>query len=181
MMQEDDREAEARLREQLMAMDRDALGQVYDQFYSRIYKYVSFRINDQQNVEDLTSEVFTRLLASLNKGRAPEKLQAWLFGVANNVVTDHYRSTNRATWSEINEQMASTAASPDEQTDFALIRERLRKGLHKLNSDQQHVLALRFGYGMPIKEVADQMGRSIGAIKMLQARAIAALTKEVEE
>lgn len=180
-MQEDDKEVEARLRERLRALDRDALELVYDRFFLPIFKYVSFRINDQQTVEDLTSEVFTRLLASLHKGRVPEKLQAWLFGVANNVVIDHYRATNKASWSQISEQMASTAASPDEQTDFALLRDKLRKGLHKLNPDQQHVLALRFGYGMPIKEVADQMGKSIGAVKMLQARAVAALSREVDE
>ncbi len=172
-------EIEGQLKQRLLAKDPESLAYVYDQFYSPVYRYVSFRINDKQTVEDLTSDVFTRLLASLDKGRVPDKLKGWLFAVANNAVIDHYRKSGRIQWSGITEDMASSAESPAAETDKSLLNDMLREGLHKLNPNQQHVLALRFGYGMPLAEVAEQMDKSVGAVKMLQARAIAALAKEV--
>lgn len=171
---------EEQLRERLLAKDPESLAYVYDAFYVPIYRYVSFRINNEQTVEDLTSEVFARLLTSLDKGRAPNSLKGWLFGVANNVVTDHYRKGSRISWSGITDEMPSSAETPAAATDKSLLAEKLRKGLHKLNPEQQHVLALRFGYGMPLRDVASQMNKSVGAIKMLQARAIAALAREVK-
>ncbi len=168
-------------RDRLLSMDSDVLAQVYDQFYPPLYRYISFRINDPQTVEDLTSELFTRFLTSLQRGKAPDNLQAWLYKVARNIVIDHYRASKKTQWDEISDNIASDTDSPDMLTDKTLRNEQIRRGLHHLNETQQHVLTLRFGDGMAIKDVAKLLGKSVGAIKMIQARAIAALGREVQQ
>ena len=71
----------------------------------------------------------------------------------------------------------SDTDTPEGQVEAALIRQELREALKELTEDQKNVIALRFGYEMPIKEVAETMGKSEGSIKMLQARAVMTLAR----
>ena len=79
------------------ALDPEALSQVHNEYYRPIFRYVSFRVGDHKAAEDLTSEVFTRLLSALRDKTAPQNtLRGWLYGVAARVVSDHYRRQARA-------------------------------------------------------------------------------------
>lgn len=183
-MRQDDRhhsaETDAHLLAQLRNLESEALTQVYNRYHTPIYRYISFRVDDKQTVEDLTSEVFTRLLAALQKGKVPRNtLKGWLFGVAGHVITDHYRQKNRWKWTALTDFLTDSADSLDRQMSQLMDKDHLRKHLKSLNQTQQHVLALRFGYGMSIREVAKSLNKSEGSVKMLQARAIAALAREM--
>ena len=158
------------------ALDQDALATIHDQYYEPIYRYVAYRVSDPQTAEDLTSEVFMRLLKALREKNAPNKtLQGWLYGAASYIVKEHYRDKKKHNWYELEDKVVNYSDNPAEQLETKAIREQLVTLVGDLTEDQQNVLALRFGFEMPIKEVAETMGKSIGSVKMLQVRAIAAI------
>jgi RNA polymerase sigma-70 factor (ECF subfamily) len=97
--------------------------------------------------------------------------------VAARVVSDHHRQHYRAPQVELDESIVSKEAGPAETVEALLTRENLREAMLQLTAEQQDVIALRFGYDMPIQEVARTLGKSEGAVKQLQARAIAALAR----
>ncbi len=162
------------------ALEKEALAEIHNRYYAGIYRYISFRVDDLHTVEDLTGEVFLRLLTALRDRTAPQNtLRGWLYGVASNIVKEYYRKKKRANQTELDESVPSSGKSLDERLEAQLIRENLQAVMKDLTEDQQNVLALRFGFEMPIREVAQTMGKSEGSIKMLQARAIAALSRRV--
>lgn len=159
-------------------LDPEALAQIHDTYYTPIFRYVTFRVNDRQTAEDLTSEVFTRLLSALRDKNAPQNtLRGWLYAVAARVVSDHHRQRYRAPQVELDESLVSKEAGPAEVVEAMLTRADLKQAIAGLTEEQQNVIALRFGFDMPIQEVARTLGKSEGAIKQLQARAIAALAR----
>lgn len=163
-----------------IALDEDALTHIHDQYYDRVYRYIAFRVNDLHAVEDLTGDVFIRFLTAIRTSSAPKNsLPGWLFGTANNVVKEHYRRKKREQWVELDERITNTNQSLAQETDVTLLKEELHRAVMNLTEDQQRVLALRFGFVMPIAEVAETMNKSAGSIKMLQARAIASLTRKL--
>ena len=171
---------EMKLLQRARSLDQDALAEVHNRYYDSIYRYIAFRVNDAPTAEDLTSEVFLRLLNALRDKSAPQNtLRGWLFGVASRVLKEHYRSKKRDGFTMLHEDIPSTEHSLDRQVDAILRDENLQAVMGSLTEDQQNVLALRFGFGMPVQEVADTMGKSEGSIKMLQARAIAAISQRI--
>ena len=158
------------------ALDREALSQIHDQYYDSIYRYISFRVSDEQSVEDLTSEVFTRFLSALHKkiGR-PKCIRGWLFGTACHVVKEYYRSQRRSNLVSLDESLADQARGPEQSTLDRWTRRKLRDAIQDLTEDQQNILALRYGYDLSIQEVARTVNKSEGSVKMLQMRAISAL------
>jgi RNA polymerase sigma-70 factor (ECF subfamily) len=167
---------------QARALDQEALGRIHERYYPAIYRYISFRVDDLETVQDLTSEVFTRFLAALRKrlGR-PNSIGPWLYGTASRVVKEHYRRRSR--WAEValDESIGVEQMGPDEGTEEMWTRRELREAIQGLTKDQRTVLALRFGGDLPIKEVARLMEKNEGAVKMLQVRAISALARHVME
>jgi len=158
------------------SLDQEALAIIHDQYYKPIYRYIAYRVSDPQNAEDLTSEVFIRLLNALRDKHAPQNtLRGWLYGVASRVVKEHYRDKKKHNWSELEDNVVNHSDNPAKLFENKIVKERLVTVMHDLTEEQQNVLALRFGYEMPIKEVADTMGKSVGSVKMLQARAIASI------
>jgi len=162
------------------ALDQEAIAQIHDAYYVTIYRYIAFRVDDVQTVEDLTSEVFIRFLSALRDRHAPQNtVQGWLFGTASNVVKEHYRAQRRQRLTELDESMPGEAPGPDQNASANMAKEQLRQAMRDLPEGQQQVLALRFGYGMRHKEVAKTLGKSEGSVKMLQVRAIAALARKL--
>ncbi len=164
------------------AFDPDALVAIHDMYYKPIFRYIAFRVGDRDVAEDLCSEVFTRLLIALrdrNASAPRNTLRGWLYGVAARVVSNHFRAHYRAPQVELDESIASKEADPADMVEATLTQQDLAQAMAKLTEEQQNVIALRFGYDMPIQDVARLMGKSVGAIKQLQARAIAALARKM--
>ncbi len=160
------------------ALDQDALAQIHERYYTRVYRYIDYRVQDVQAVEDLTSDVFVRFLKAIrDRHLPPNSIEGWLIGVAKNVLKEHYRRNRRDNWSALGEEEASSLPTPAEAVDKNLMNEQLREAMEELTEDQQQVLALRFGFEMPLKQVAEAMQKSEGSIKMLQVRAVASLTR----
>lgn len=160
------------------ALDNDALAEIHNAYYTAIHRYISLRIGDEQTVEDLTSEVFMRFLNALRDKSAPRNtLRGWLFGVASRVVKEQYRQQKRTRHDELNESLPSRGQLPEQEVSQRLLRQRLMQVMDRLTEEQRDVLALRFGFEMPIREVAETMGKSEAAVKMLQARALTTLSQ----
>jgi len=169
---------EQRLLTGVRQLDPDTLTEVHDLYYPAIFRYIAFRVGSQETAEDLTSEVFARLLNAVRERSAPQNtLRGWLYGVASRVVADHHRKQYREDRIKTLEIDSTGSADPADIVSNKLTVAALASALTGLTKDQQEVIALRFGYGMPIREAADVMGKSEGAIKQLQARAIASLTR----
>lgn len=164
------------------ALDQDALAVIHETYYAAMYRYISFRVDDLHTVQDLTSEVFTRFIAALRKRLGqPRSIGPWLYGTASRVVKEYYRDRKRWDLVAIDESMAAEQMGLDESLDQAWARRELHEAIQELTEDQQTVLALRFGGGLHIREVARLIKKSEGAAKMLQARAISALASRMVE
>ena len=160
------------------SLDQDALAQVHELYYDAIYRYMTFRVNDLQTAEDLTSEVFIRFLHAIQNKSAPQKtIKGWLFGTASLILKEHYRKKKRTQLTELDDDFPGEWIAPTEDMEAQEGETALRQALADLTEEQQQVLALRFGYELPIRDVAETMNKSEGSVKMLQVRAIAALTK----
>lgn len=171
---------EIELLHRVRSLDQDALAEVHDRYYVAIYRYIALRVHDVKTAEDLTSEVFLRLLNALRDHTAPQNtLRGWLYGVASYVLKEHYRQKKRDNYTPLHEDIPQATENLDQQIDSRLAIENLQIVIQGLTEDQQNVLALRFGLGLPIREVAQTMGKSEGSIKMLQARAITAVSQRV--
>jgi RNA polymerase sigma-70 factor, ECF subfamily len=161
-------------------LDPDALARIHETYYTSIFRYVAFRVGDHATAEDLTSEVFTRLLTALRDKHAPQNtLRGWLYGVAARVVSDHHRQSYRAPQVELDEELVSADHDPADIVDRKLTQESVKRAMQDLTEEQRHVLSLRFGSDLPIQEVARALGKSEGAVKQLQARAVAALARQL--
>jgi RNA polymerase sigma-70 factor (ECF subfamily) len=160
------------------ALEPEALTQVHHTYYVPIFRYVFIQVGDMETAEDLTSEVFIRLLKALRDHTAPQNtLRGWLFSVANIVVKDHFRKQYRAPQTTVDDSLPSAEAGPDQVVETKLMNQKLQAAVTTLTEEQRQVIAMRFGYEMPVEAVAQTLGKSAGAVKMLQARAISALTR----
>ncbi len=161
------------------AFDQEALAVIHDRYYQAIYRFLSFRVADRQTAEDLASEVFIRFLSALRDRNAPPNtIRGWLFGAARNVLKEQYRHQRRLNLAELDETISGND-TPEKRLMERVDKDELRRAIGELTAEQQDVLALRFGYEMPIKDVAETVNKSEGSVKMLQARAIAALTRRL--
>ena len=160
--------------------DPQVLAQVHDAYYPAIFRYIAFRVGDHETAEDLTSEVFTRLLDAVSDRNAPQNtLRGWLYRVASNIVADHHRRNYRIRQVELGNDIRSDVVDPAEALSSKQVLAELSEALTELTEDQQNVISLRFGYEMAIRDVAKLMGKSEGAVKQLQARAVAALSRKM--
>lgn len=174
--------SEKRLLERAKAYDSAALAKLYDQYAPRMYAYIYRRVGDPALAEDLTSELFVRMLRAIQNDRAWRRsFSAWLYRAAHNLVVDHYRRQHPQQPVVLDEMVASADDNPATAVEQSLAAEQLRKALVKLTWDQQQVLALRFGEGLRTRKVAQIMGKTVGAVEALQRRGVAALRRIMEK
>lgn len=163
-------------------LDPESLAEAHDAYYPAIFRYVAFRVGNHQVAEDLTSEVFARLLNAVRDRNAPQNtLRGWLYRVASNVVADYHRKQYKVEHTELTDTIEGNSAGPAEAAVKRQTLDELYHALTELTKDQQEVIALRFGYEMPIRDVAQTMGKSEGAVKQLQARAVTTLSRKMSD
>jgi len=166
----------------LQNLDSQAIGAIYDKYFSEIYRYALYRIGDPTLAEDIASDVFVRLLESVQGGRPPQtNLKGWLIGTASHIVTDHLRKKYRRPEDEIPESLPDSGPSITAEVDQREQNRIVNDAYSQLTPEQQHVLALRFGQGYSLEETATFMNKNVNAVKALQFRALAALQREVGE
>jgi RNA polymerase sigma-70 factor (ECF subfamily) len=148
--------------------------ELYDRHFHRVYVYVLRRVRNREDAEDITSEVFHRALANLHKYEWRNiPFAAWLYRIAAHALVDRHREDAR----RLDEDPPDVApADPDFERQVTLFQL-----VDRLPSDQRRVIELRFGEGRSIQEVAGLLGKTDGAVKQLQRRALERLRTALEE
>jgi RNA polymerase sigma-70 factor (ECF subfamily) len=173
---------DSNLLERAREYDAQALAEIYDRYAESIYRYAYRFVGDASLAEDLTSEVFLKLLQVLGTSRAPqEQLQGWLYRVARNLAVDWFRQQAKGVHISLNEELTPDGDSPATRLEEQQLHQDLRDAISKLTPSQQQVIVLRFGEGRKIREIGHLMGKSEGSIKVMQYRAMKRLRKLLEK
>lgn len=177
-----DRKREKALIKAAQRGDTNAFAQLYRAYVDKVYRYIFFRVESAETAEDLTSDVFLRMVESLPtyQDRAIPLL-VWLYRIAHARVIDHYRrSSVRRT-----EDIDTVDIRVDVDLDLPLVQaytaEHIREAMRTLTEPQQQVIMLRFIEGFNLEQTAQWMGKTVDAIKAMQYRALQALAQALKQ
>ncbi len=164
--------------------DTEAFGALYDHYSPAVYRFIYYRVSAQMLAEDLTSETFFRALRSMARFQWQGKdFGAWLTTIARNLVVDHYKAARtrlERTTDDLTDRQ-EVVAGPEEEVLSGLTNEILHETMRKLPTEQQECLVLRFLNDTSIAETALALGKSEGAVKQLQLRAVRNLARLLPE
>ena len=168
-------EADERRLVEAAQQDRAHFGAVYEKYFEVVYAYVARRVRDRAATEDLTSEVFRKALAHLPRFKwtgAP--FASWLFRIASNLIADRAKRKAKISASSEEVELIPQASRQDSQSGLEDVERQaqLFRLVNGLPEDQRRVVALRFAEDKSIKEISNELGRSEGAVKQLQFRAL---------
>jgi RNA polymerase sigma-70 factor (ECF subfamily) len=181
-----------RLKEQYLFLklratrDPEVFGKLYDIYVDQIYRFVYFKVSSKEEAEDITAEVFLKTWQYINEmgANAIDNLQAFLYQTARNAVIDFYRTRgqkeeliNRDETKE--EQLKIEIVDPKqdlvEKVQLSSDIEEVKKALQKIKEEYREVIILRFVEELSVKETANVLGKTEGAVRVLLHRAIATL------
>ena len=171
---------ERRLIERAKQGDLTALGALYNLHVDRIYQYALYRTGDDQTAEDIAAEVFLRAIESIgNYEDQGVPFAAWLYRIAHARVVDFWRSSKRHQTAPLEDPLLQEElSSQDDGIDIDFLQHRLlATALRQLTDDQQNVIVLKFRQGLSNAEIAQVLGKTEGAVKALQWRALEALAR----
>ena len=154
--------------------DPSRFADLYEQNFYRVYAYVVRRVGDRHQAEDLTADVFREALAGIRKFEwRGLPFAAWLIGIASRVVADYWKTSGREIGNPMKEAEATVPADAEDSTLLFQLVDRLPEA-------QFRVIHMRFVEQKSIREIAQELGRSEGAVKQLQLRAIESLRAQME-
>jgi RNA polymerase sigma-70 factor, ECF subfamily len=157
-------------------VDAEAFGLLYDRYCDRIYRYVHRRLHDHEAAEDVTAEIFMKALKAVDTYRpAIAPFSAWLYRIASNAVIDHARARRITISLGVTPDAADLAAPVDELVLNRVEAERVWRVVDQLGPAQRMAILLRYGRDLPIADIAQRMGRTNGAVKLLLNRGLAAV------
>lgn len=155
-----------------------ALAQIYDTYSPGLYRYAARLLGDVDVAEDCVAETFSRFLHALHAGRGPESyLQAYLYRIAHNWITDYYRRQPPPSLPLEAGRNLPGGDDPGYEAFKNLQAQEVRAALQQLTPDQRQVVMLKFLQGWENDQVAAALNKPIGAIKSLQHRALHALRR----
>jgi RNA polymerase sigma-70 factor (ECF subfamily) len=166
--------------ERAQAGDRGALEELYLMHFDRIYSYLHMSVGNRHDAEDLTTQTFLKMLESIGKFRfqsAP--FSAWLFRIAHNLAMDHFRAARRWQPEEEVPEPAEQEPSAEAAALQSIGRQSMLELIEDLSPEQQQVLTLKFVFNFANADVATILGKTEGAIKSLQHRALVSLQKQI--
>jgi RNA polymerase sigma-70 factor (ECF subfamily) len=164
--------------------DAEAFGQLYDHYVTGVFRFVYYRVGSQQLAEDLTSETFVRGLRAIQRFNWQGKdFGAWLTTIARNLIADHFKSSRSRLEivSETIPEGKTHAPSPEQEVLSLISNEMLFAAVASLPPEQRDCILMRFIQGLSIAQTAAALGRSEGAIKQLQLRAVRSLAKSMPD
>ncbi|WP_438318371.1 RNA polymerase sigma factor SigX [Sporosarcina sp. FA9] len=166
-------------------MDDSVFHRLYEQYHSDVFKFLIYLTRDRDLAEDLSHEVYVRVMRAYSgfEGKSSEK--TWLFSIAKNVAIDHFRKNSvrrkhlfdKFDWEK--SELVSTGILPDES---AVLNEEMKELLHQLDlctGDQKVVVIMRYFNDLSIAETAEVLGWTEGKVKTTQHRAIKVLQRKM--
>jgi len=153
--------------------DPSRFGELYEENFARVYAFIARRVLNRQEAQDLTSDVFQRALGNLHRFEwRGVPFVGWLYRMAANAIADHYRQKSR----ELPWEQPEITSDEMEQAER---RASLSRCVDRLPQEQRRVIVMRFMEERSIREIAGELGKSEGAIKQLQWRAMQKLRAEM--
>jgi len=167
--------ADERLLIEAAQRDRARFADIYEEYFALVYAYVVRRVRDRSIAEDLTSDVFHKALANLPRFKwtgAP--FASWLFRIASNLIADRAKRKAKTPATSEDIELIPQDSRKDSQSSLEDVERQaqLFRLVDGLPEDQKRVVALRFAEDKSIKEISNELGRSEGAVKQLQFRAL---------
>ncbi|MHB8395332.1 MAG: RNA polymerase sigma factor [Candidatus Dormibacteria bacterium] len=161
--------------------DPEYFGTLYDQYFPQIYRYVASRVRSQDLAEDITSEVFFKALRAIGRYRQTgHPFSAWLYQIAVNAITDHYRSRRRTEESIDESPEISDGSTPVDEDVAQRMGAHDIWGLIEALPEQQRVaMTLKYGEDLRLAEIGVIMGKTEGAVKLLVFRGTATLRQRL--
>jgi RNA polymerase sigma-70 factor (ECF subfamily) len=170
--------SERSLLERARLLDEEALAEIFDCYHDGIYRYALRLLGDPELAREAMSETFRRYLSALQRGVGPEQfLQAYLYRIAHNWITDSYRSKTPPSLPLDPLLPADPDGEPPNQFAQAQERQRLRNALALLTPDQRQVIALKYLEQWENEQIAQALDKPVGAVKSLHHRGIQALRR----
>jgi RNA polymerase sigma-70 factor, ECF subfamily len=173
-----DREEERRIVLKAVERDQEAFAQLYDRHVVRIYRHIYYMVSDSTTAEDLTAQTFLKAWEAIDRYKergAP--IVAWLLRISHNLTVSYLRS--KRDHSELDETFLDSkmTRNPEEALEQASDEKSMREAVLKLRDEQRQVIMLRFVEEMDYREVADIIGKSVPAVRVIQHRALGNLRK----
>jgi RNA polymerase sigma-70 factor (ECF subfamily) len=161
--------------------DKQALVEIYERHSPEIFRYGYRMLDDHDLAEDCVADTFHRFLIAMRSGTSIENIRAYLYRIAHNWITDHYRRRPLPPV-PLDENLHS---APDDNPSYLvgqeLDRQRVRSALLRLPAEQRQVIELRFMENWSHIEVAEALGKSVEATRALQYRAVETLRQLLAE
>ena len=152
--------------------DAASFAALYERFFDQIFRYVSFKSGNSPEAEDITGDVFVKMLESIHSFRwQGHPFSSWLFRIAHNQVVDHFRRKGRKKTVPLETAVATVGVSSwdlDAYVNLNLTMQEVHKAMEGLTSLQREVISLRFAGGLSLSETARAVGRKENAVKALQ-------------
>ena len=165
------------LAERAIAGDAEAFGSLYDRYVEAVYRYVYYRVGDQAEAEDVTSDVFFKALRAIPRYQPRQPFLAWLYRIARNAVIDRARRLRPQVSFEdaLAHPGADRVVDPDGLLDRLSDSVALRDAIKRLTPLQQDVIILRYVEGLDTREIGKIVGRRDGTVRGIEFRALSAL------
>ena len=164
-----------RLRIEAAQRDPARFAELYEAHFERVYAYAVRRVRDRHEAEDVTAEVFHQALANLGRFEwRGVPFAAWLFRIAANAIADRAKRAARERGTPAPKRGAGAGARARSRS-----MARLYRRVRELPADQRRVIEMRFAEEKSIREIAAELGRSEGAVKQLQFRAMQSLRESM--
>ncbi|SMF92453.1 RNA polymerase, sigma-24 subunit, RpoE [Paenibacillus uliginis N3/975] len=157
---------------------------IFESYYKRVYNYIYYRIHCHHTSEDLTSQVFNKIMLRLDtysKEKSP--FEVWLFAIVRNVVNDHFRSLKKQKLFSLDaiKSLVSKEKNPEQLIEITDTNNKLAKALLVLSMRERNLVALKFGADLKNKDIAEIMGISESNVGVILYRTMKKLKKEMEE
>lgn len=158
--------------------DFEAFGKLYSIYMDRIYRYVFYQVRDKMAAEDATEEVFLKAWKAIDSCKGKEQtFLSWLYKIARNHIIDYLRSRQRYAAKTIDS--ISEVSNPESEAEQELEWQDLLEEISYLPDNQKQVIILKFTEGLDNSEIGRIMGKSQGAIRVLQMRALTTLRRRL--
>lgn len=167
-------ESEDNLIRRVQKGERECFGHLYDQYMSKIYRYVLMKVSNVSEAEDLTHEVFVSAFENL-RGYRPKgyPFSTWLYHIARNKVIDYYRTHKiHVNFENIDENVFKVVGAVEQGVDLNINFGRVKSAMLKLSEDHQDILIMRFIDDLSPKEIAQALDKTEGAVRLMQHRAL---------
>ena len=163
---------------------KEAFAELYEQYLSRVFRYISYRVGDIHLAEDLTSDVFVKALAGFSRYRSDKaSFSTWLLSIARHTVIDHYRMSSKRHTIPLEEaaEVPSESASPEEEAVRREERQRLQACLAGLPQQEQEIISLKFGAELTNRQIAGMLSLSESNVGTILYRAVRRLRDSFRE